>query len=214
MFLPCLSFVASMTHTIVDLSSAAIDHEFISGSRFDAPTPQRKEISMNRAFALVLLTFSTIALAQVPRLKSGATVYVEPMGGYETYLAAALVKKQVPVVVVTDKAKAEYIIRTTVSRNVPSGPAMVVNNSATVNEGDSPNQQAWNQGWASGQQAAARRAALGSSDVSIAVIDAKTDQIVFAHSAGKGGTNQLQKTAEDCAKHLKEFIEKSEKAKK
>jgi len=169
---------------------------------------------MNRVLTCVLLTFSTIALAQAPQLKSGSTVYIEPMGGYETYLAAALVKKQVPVVLVADKDKAEYIIRSTVSHNAPSAPAVVVNNSATVNEGDSGNNQAWNQGWASGQQAAARRAALGSSNVSIAVLDANSTQIVFAFSAGKGGGNQLQRTAEACAKSLKEFIEKSEKQKK
>jgi hypothetical protein len=44
---------------------------------------------MNRVLAIVLLTFSAIALAQAPQLKSGSTVYIEPMGGYETYLAAA-----------------------------------------------------------------------------------------------------------------------------
>jgi hypothetical protein len=169
---------------------------------------------MNRALAFVLLTFSTVAIAQAPQLKSGSTVYIEPMGGYETYLAAAMVKKQVPVVVVADKEKAEYIIRSAVSQHAPSAPAVVINNSATVNEGDSGNNQAWNQGWAAGQQAAARRAALGSSNVSIAVLNAKSTQIVFAYSAGKGGTNQLQKTAEACAKSLKEFIEKSEKPKK
>jgi hypothetical protein len=96
----------------------------------------------------------------------------------------------------------------------------VINNSATatVNEGNNGN-QAWNQGWASGQAAAAaraaRRAALGSISVSISVIDPHSSQIVFASSAAKGGTtDQETKTAEDCAKHLKEFIEKSEKPKK
>lgn len=163
---------------------------------------------MNRALASVLLSFSTVALAQVPQIDGGSTVYIEPMGGYETYLAAAIVRERVPLVVVMDKEMAEYIIRSTVSQNVPSAPAVVVNNSATVNEGESPNQQAWNRGWAGGQEAAARRAALGSSNASIAIVDAKTAQIVFAHSAGKGGVNQLQKTAEDCAKHLKKFIEK------
>jgi hypothetical protein len=164
--------------------------------------------------ACVLLISSVVGFAQVPQIKSGSAVFIEPMGGYETYLAAAFVKKEVPLVVVADRSKADYVIRSTVSQNTPSAPATVVNNSATVDEGGSPNQQAWNQGWAAGQQRAAQRAALGSSDVSIAVVDAKTAQIVFAHSAGKSGTNQLQKTAEDCAKHLKEFIEKSEKTKK
>jgi len=159
----------------------------------------------------VLLACSVIASAQSAQIRAGSTVYIEPMDGYETYLAAALVKKHVPVIVVVNKENADYIIRSTVSQNVPSTPQVVVNNSATVNEGESANNQAWNQGWASGQQAAARRAALGSSNVSIAIVDPKTGQIVFAHSAGKGGTNQLQKTAEDCAKHLREFIEKQKK---
>jgi hypothetical protein len=175
---------------------------------------------MNRIIALVLLTFSAIVFAQAPKIKSGATVYIEPMGGYESYLAAAFVKKHVPLSIVTDKSKADYIIRSTVSQNVPSTPQVVINNSATatVNEGNNGN-QAWNQGWASGQAAAAaraaRRAALGSISVSISVIDPHSSQIVFASSAAKGGTtDQETKTAEDCAKHLKEFIEKSEKPKK
>lgn len=171
--------------------------------------------------ALALFALAVMAQAQTATsLHSGSTIYIEPMGGYEAYLAAALVKKHVPLMIVTDKEKAAYIVEGTVSHNAPSTPAVVVNNTATatVNEGDSPNEQAWNQGWAAGQQAAARRAAakaaLGYSSSSISIVDAKSSQIVFAYSAGKGGTNQLQKSAEDCAKHLKEFIEKSDKAKK
>lgn len=40
---------------------------------------------MNRTLALLLFTISSIAFAQAPQLKSGSTVYIEPMGGYETY---------------------------------------------------------------------------------------------------------------------------------
>jgi len=175
---------------------------------------------MTRALAFLLLTFSSIALAQAPQIKSGSTVYIEPMGGYETYLAAAFAKKKVPLIVVTDKSKADYIITSNVSNNIPSTPAVVVNNSATatVNEGESPNQQAWNQGWEMGSQRAAERraahAALGSTSVSISVLDPRSSQIVFAYSAGKAGSNQFQKTAEACAKSLKKFIKKSEKSKK
>jgi len=47
------------------------------------------------------------------------------------------------------------------------------------------------------------------------VIDVHSSQIVFASSADKGGTtDQVTKTAETCAKDLKEFIEKSNKTKK
>ena len=59
-------------------------------------------------------------------------------------------------------------------------------------------------GYAAG---AAQRRALGETSASIAILNPQTSQIVFAYSAGKMGTNQLQKTAEDCA-HLKESIEK------
>jgi hypothetical protein len=175
---------------------------------------------MNRILTIVLLAFSAIAVAQTPQLKSGSAVYIEPMGGYETYLAAAIVKMHVPLTVVTDKGKADYIITSNVSHQTPSQPGVIVNNSATatINEGDSPNQQAWNQGWELGSQRAAERraarAALGSTSVSIAVVDPRSSQMIFAYSAGKAGSNQFQKAAEACAKSLKEFIEKSEKPKK
>jgi len=175
---------------------------------------------MNRLLICVMLMFSAFGVAQAPQFRSGSTVFIEPQNGYETYLAAAFIKEHVPLAIVTDKDKADYIIRSTVLQKIPSAPQVVVSNSATatVNEGNSGN-QAWNQGWASGQAAAearaARRASLGSTSLSISIIDVHSSQIVFATSAGKGGTtNQESKTAETCAKNLKEFIEKSEKSKK
>ena len=179
---------------------------------------------MNRFFLLPLLACSVIGFAQAPLLKSGSAVYIEPMGGYETYLAAAIVKMHVPLTVVTDKGKADYIITSNVSHQTPSQPGVVVNdssvnknavNSTNVNNGSN---DAWNQGWELGSQRAAERraahAALGSTSVSIAVVDPRSSQIVFAYSAGKAGSNQFEKTAEACAKSLKEFIEKLETQKK
>lgn len=163
---------------------------------------------------VALLACTVMGHAQTSRIHSGSTVYIEPMGGYETYLAAALVKKHVPVIIVIDKAAAEYFLESALRHDAPSSPGTVINNSASVNEDDSPNQQAWNQGWSLGQQKAAERAALGYSSASIAIVDPRTSQVIFAYTAGKSGTNQFRKTADDCAKHLKEFIEKSEKAEK
>ncbi len=174
---------------------------------------------MNRSYAFLLLACSASCFAQAPQIKSGSAVYIEPMGGYETYLAAAIVKMHVPLTVVTDKGKADYIIASNVSHQTPSQPGVIVNNSATatINEGDSGN-HAFETGFAQGQEMAkerrAARAALGSTSVSIAVVDPRSSQIVFAYSAGKAGSNQFQKAAEACAKSLKEFIEKSEKQKK
>src|ERR1035438_3329781 len=66
---------------------------------------------MKRALAFVLLTLSSFALGQTPTIKSGSTVYIEPADGFETFLAAAMIEYKVPLVVVADKEKAEYIIR-------------------------------------------------------------------------------------------------------
>jgi hypothetical protein len=121
-------------------------------------------------------------------------------------------------IVVADKEKAEYIIRSNVSQQVPAQPAVVVNNSNvnnnTVNSTNVNNggNDAWEE---AGQRAEARRAAraaLGSTNASISVIEAKSSQVVFAYSVDKHGTtHQSQSAAEACAKHLKEFMEKGKK---
>ena len=166
---------------------------------------------MNRILACLLVTCSVSAFAQIPQITPGATVYIEPMDGFETYLAASLVKKHVPVVVVTDKGNAEFFVRSTVNHSAPSQPSTVINNKNEIN--DSGNNGAFDSGFDAGMQAATRKAALGYSNASIAIVDPHTSRVAFAYTAAKGGTNQLQKTADDCAKHLKEFLEKSQKPK-
>jgi hypothetical protein len=170
---------------------------------------------MNRISAFLLLACFTIGFAQAQQIKSGATVYIEPMGGFETDLAAAILKKHVPLIVVADEDKADYIIQSTVTHTQPAQAAVVVNNSnvnntttnsANVNNGS-------NDAWAQSQQRAAARAAaraaLGSTSANISVKDAHSSQIIFAYSVGKAGTtHEVQSAAEACAKHLKEFIEK------
>jgi hypothetical protein len=152
--------------------------------------------------AVILLAFSVSVFAQTSQLKSGSTVFIDPTDGYETYLTAAIVKKHVPLVVVTDKSKADYTITSNVSQRAPTSPAVVINNTNGVN----------NSGPHAGYPTPG---SFGRTNASISVIDAHTSQIIFAYSVGKAAnTNQLQSTAEACAKHLNEFIEKAEKPKK
>jgi hypothetical protein len=73
------------------------------------------ENPVNRFLAFLLLALSTFAVAQSPHIPPGATVYIAPTDGYESYLAAAFVKKSVPVIVVADKGKADYIVTSTVN---------------------------------------------------------------------------------------------------
>ena len=131
------------------------------------------------------------------------------MDGYETYLAAAIAKKQVPLILVTDKTKADYIIASTLSQHAPSQPAVVVNNTTNVNTSGYPGAGGYPGG--GGYPRAGYGASQGSTSASISVVDVHSSQIVFAYAAGKSANHQLQSTAEACAKHLKEFIEKPRK---
>jgi hypothetical protein len=113
------------------------------------------------------------------KIPNGSGVYVAPINGYESYLIAGLMKKQVPVVVVNSPDKADYEI-----------------------SGVAESQQA---GWAKmffmGSQASSEQA-------SIVMRNVKTGTVVWGYNVNKGNSARgKQSTAEACAKHLKARIE-------
>jgi hypothetical protein len=140
-----------------------------------------------RASLTVLLAGMLMAVAvhasQAPSsaLRPGAKVFVAEMpDGFDTYFKAALQKKKVPVVVVPTKAEAEFEIK-----------------------GSSETQKA----------GAAKKVFLGSwhsdEQASISVSNLASGEIVFAYSANKkNSAHGKQTTAEACAKHLKDEMEK------
>jgi len=118
------------------------------------------------------------AAPPAPKLSPGSKVFIEPAGGFETYLAAALQKKKVPVQIVSDKEHADFTIRTASEQTKASWAKIIV----------------WGDTHADEQ-------------ASITVSDAKSSVVVFAyafsqHSSFRG----FQTSAESCAKHLGEFI--------
>lgn len=147
---------------------------------------------MNRLLICIFFAFSTMGIAQTPQIRSGSTVYVEPTEGYETYLAAAMVKGHVPLVIVTDKDKADYVVLSSVTQPTQSQPAVVVNNGSN----------------GAGGYAAALAADRALPTTSIAVIEKQSSAVVFAYSASRRG---FQRSADESAKHLKEFIERKPK---
>jgi hypothetical protein len=169
---------------------------------------RREGIHMKRVTVFLLLVVSVSCFGQ--GVKSGSTVFIEPMDGYESYLAAAFAKKGVPLTVVVDENQAQYIIKSTMSHDVPSQPTVVVNNANSVMSGGG--NDSWAQSKQRAEARAAARAALGSTSANISVIDPHTSQVLFAYSVGKSGSNhQTQSAAEACAKHLKEFMDKPAK---
>jgi hypothetical protein len=114
------------------------------------------------------------------KIKSGARVFISPMeGGFENFIAAGFQKKQVPLVVVIDRDKADYEI-----------------------SGISDSEKA---GWAKMLFLGSQQS---NEEASIKVTDLRTGQVVFAYSVHKTNSYKGRQSAgEACAKHLKKAVE-------
>jgi hypothetical protein len=139
--------------------------------------------------AVICLTASAHASPQVPELRQdadagiprGAKVFIAPIdGGYDIYLAAAMHKKQVPIVIVSDREKADYEL-SGVSESEKAGWAKIV---------------FWGNSSSSEQ-------------ASVKVVNLETGTVVWGYNVNKSSSARgKQSSAEACAKHLKEKIEK------
>jgi hypothetical protein len=134
----------------------------------------------------------------------GSRVVIAPMGGFETYFAAAVREKAVPITLTLDKASAQFFV---VSTNT-EWQGFVYGSGGSAS-------------WGPNGGSAAHGAAASSTrglEASIMIIDAKTKDVVWAYEVHKNSHGSLlfgtfgargqQSIAEACAKHLKEFVEK------
>jgi hypothetical protein len=134
----------------------------------------------------------------------GSRVVIAPMSGFETYFAAAVREKGVPITLTLDKASAQFFV---VSTNT-EWQGFVYGSGGSAS-------------WGPNGGSAAHGAAASSTrglEASIMLIDAKTKDIVWAYEVHKNSHGSLifgtfgargqQSIAEACAKHLKEFVEK------
>lgn len=127
---------------------------------------------------LVPVIFAQESTSKV--IPAGSKVFIAPMeDGFNDYLKAAIQAKKVPVVVVDDKASADFEITGHSESQKASTAKKVV---------------MWD--WRSNEQA------------TIQVANLKTSEISFAYSVNKVSSAHGKKSsAEACAKHLKEKIE-------
>lgn len=131
-----------------------------------------------------------------PTVPPGSVIAIAPMGGFDTYLAAAIQKKQVPVILTLDPNQSNYALVST--------------------------EYEW-RGWFGTSESSARgdsKAYGGSTrglEASLMLIDKKTQRVLWAYEVHKSSNGILafgtlgirgqQSISEACAKHLKEFIE-------
>jgi hypothetical protein len=134
----------------------------------------------------------------------GSRIVIAPMGGFETYFAAAIREKKVPVKLTLNRESAQFFVVSTETE----WHGFVYGSAGGAN---------WNQNGGSAGHAASASSTRGL-EASIMVIDAKTKDVVWAYEVHKSSHGALlfgthaargqQSLAEACAKHLKEYIEK------
>jgi hypothetical protein len=124
--------------------------------------------------ALCLFALPLFALDNPKAIPADAKVYIHPMNGLGTYIAAGLANKGVPLVVVADLYKADFEIT-----------------------GESESHQA---GWA---RTIFLKQTGSNEQASISVINRRTSAIAFAYAVNKGNSFRgKQSAAESCAKYL------------
>ncbi len=131
----------------------------------------------------VFLAASVTSFAQLAQ----STVYIEAQNGFDTYLAAAMEKKHVPINVVADQTKATYVLK--------AAPVEIKQEST------------------GGKIARCLFASCAGiedkGNVSVQLIEVNSSKMLWAYSVNKqrGGSKNEQSMAEAVAKHLKEFVE-------
>ena len=128
--------------------------------------------------ALIAAAVYSVAFAAEGSIPEGSKVFVAPMGGFETYVKAAIAKKKVPVTVVEQREAADYEL----SGSAESQKASTAKKVIMLD-------------WHSKEQA------------SIKLTDIKSSEVVFAYSVHKSSSaHGKQSSAEACAKHLKDVV--------
>jgi hypothetical protein len=114
------------------------------------------------------------------KIPSGSKVYVAPMGGFENYVVAGILKKKVPVVIVADRDKADYEIHGSAETEKAGWAKMMFMGVQNSNE-----------------------------QASINVTDVKSGNVVFAYSVNKLNSYKGKQSAgEAIGKHLNEAVGK------
>lgn len=136
-----------------------------------------------KKLAILFLFLAASAFAETSR----PSIYIEAQNGFDTYIAAAIAKKHVPMDVVTDQTKATYVLK--------AAPVEIKQEST------------------GGKIARCLFASCAGiedkGNVSVQLIDVNSTKMLWAYSVNKqrGGSKNEQSMAEAIAKHLKDFAD-------
>jgi hypothetical protein len=140
---------------------------------------------LTRIIGIVFLAANTwtIGLAAEKTIPEGSKIFIAPMGGFETYIKAAVEKKKVRVTIVEQRDAADFEL----TGSAESQKASTAKKVLMLD-------------WHSTEQA------------SIKLSNVKSSEVIFAYSVHKASSaHGKQSSAEACAKHLKEAVKMTNK---
>jgi len=137
-------------------------------------------IPSQQAFARPVVDRSLSAQSGKPR------IYISPAQGFESYLAAAMTKKHVPAQILQDQNDVDYVLSAAPVQEKPESTGGKVARCLFM--------------YCGGIE--------GSQTASVTLTDVRTNVVVWAYNVRKGGSKNYQSSAEACAKHLKEWLER------
>ncbi len=117
-------------------------------------------------------------------LGASPRIYIQPQDGFESYLAAAIVKKHVPAVVTQNKDEAQFLLTSAVQSKEESTGSKVARCLFL---------------YCAGME--------GSQTATVQLVNSKTQEVAWAYNVRKGSARAYQSTSEAVAKHLKQFLE-------
>jgi hypothetical protein len=132
---------------------------------------------------------STLSAAQdpppseLPRPGS-PRIFIQPQNGFESYISAAIVKKHVPAVVTQNQDDAWFVLTSEVQAKEESAGSKIARCLFV---------------YCAGIQ--------GTQTASVQLVNAQTQEVIWAYNVRKGAASAFQSTAESIAKHLKKFLE-------
>ena len=110
----------------------------------------------------------------------GPTLYIAPQNGFETYIAGAVTKKQVPVTMTDDAGDADYVLKSVEESHPESTGGKIARCLFAYCAGIE-----------------------GTSNASVQLVEVSSKHLVWAYEVRKAGANNQQSKAEAIAKHLK-----------
>lgn len=147
-------------------------------------TSSRLSGAVTVAAALLFFVQNVPGQKQPTPAAASPRIFIQPQAGFESYLAAAIIKKHVPAVVTQNQEEAQFLLTSAVQSKEESAGSKIARCLFMYCLGMD-----------------------GSQTATVQLVNSGAQEVAWAYNVRKGSANSYQSTTEAVAKHLKSFLE-------